>query len=83
MSGLERKYLITKADGSAVDKNFYGFVLRLDEDGDKDYVNASIKALRTFAYTIRKTHPKLADDLLELVTASEANNGRGLPCGED
>lgn len=83
MSGLKDKYRITKASGAPVDKNFYGFVLRLDEDGDKEYVEASIKALQTFAFTIRKTHPKLAEDLLELVSTAQANNGRGLPCGDD
>lgn len=83
MSGLADKYLITKADGTPVDKNFYGFVLRLDPDGDPAFVNASIKALEVFAFNIRDANPHLAEDLFELCEHAKNNKGSELSCGDE
>ena len=60
--GLKIKYLLAKADGSPVDELGIYFVLKLNSDHE-DHRNASLAGARAYADEIRKTIPKLADDL--------------------
>lgn len=64
-NGLYLKYNITKSSGEPLAPTFEGFVLRLDSDGDKAHVRASLKALMTYADEIERHLPELANDLRE------------------
>ena len=69
MDGLIQKYNITKADGSAVDKNARYFVLRVDDCKEEDdkitlaHRKACKKALGMYMYEMRSILPELVDDL--------------------
>ncbi|MFW6272247.1 MAG: hypothetical protein ACOC2U_00490 [bacterium] len=64
--GLYNKYIIKKTNGKPIDPNSDYFVLRLD-DGckDKKHLEASRKALLTYAEEIKDHLPKLSKDLIE------------------
>ena len=57
MSGLYRKYIITKADGSPTDPKADYFVLRLDTDPRARH------AARTYARDVESKNPELAADI--------------------
>lgn len=57
--GLYRKYIVKKANGTEIDKNADYFVLRLDTD------KYAREAIMYYAALIRKSNPKLAEDLME------------------
>lgn len=61
--GLYQKYFIQKTNGKPVDSNAEYFVLRLDKDGEKNHVNACLKALKVYASEIEQYIPKLSADL--------------------
>lgn len=61
MKGLFQKYLIHKADGSAVDPDADYFVLRLDKD-----LHAR-QAATAYAFSVRQENPALAKDILDKV----------------
>jgi len=68
MKGLYGKYIIKKANGNPLAPNFYAIVLRIDGG---IYLDACRAGVATFAKTVRKDNPRLANDielkLLELV----------------
>ena len=64
-SGLHRKYVVSKADGSPVDEDAVYFVLRVDSGGQTDHVEASRAAMKEYALKIRYFLPKLAADILK------------------
>lgn len=61
--GLIHKYNVTKANGTPTDPGAYYFVLRIDNGGEFEHVQACRKALQVYADNIRKTLPLLAEDL--------------------
>lgn len=66
--GLHKKYFIQKINENGLeplDKGFEGFVLRLDEGGDKKHVDACRKAILTYAEEIKNYLPELSKDLFE------------------
>lgn len=60
-NGLHLKYIISKADGSKIDPSAEYFVLRLDEKGDKEHVEASKVAILAYADMI--SNVDLANDI--------------------
>lgn len=58
-------------DLEPLDKNFEGFVLRLDKNGDLNHVNASRKAILTYAEEIKDYLPELSKDLIEKYKETE------------
>lgn len=69
--GLYNKYIISKTDGSEVDKDAKYFVLRYD-DKQKNKVNmkASLEAIKTYAEIIDETNEFLAYDLMKIYNAN-------------
>lgn len=69
--GLYGKYHITKADGSAVDKNAEYFVLRLDSNDTQGIPEiiahriASRNAIVKYAELVKDELPQLSKELLE------------------
>ncbi len=63
--GLYLKYRLSKSDGRSVNPEAEYFVLRLDEGGNREHVEASRKALKTYAKEIGKFLPKLQQDIME------------------
>jgi len=63
--GLHQKYLISKVDGSDIDTEAEYFVLRIDKAGERNHVNACLKALKVYSNEIENSIPKLANDLRE------------------
>lgn len=61
--GLLRKYIITRADGGQLDPAFEAFVLRLDDGGDPQHVEACRKAIMAYAMAIQSHLPALALDI--------------------
>lgn len=62
--GLHQRYIISKTDGSPVDKGAEYFVLRLDDGGgDPAHVMACRVAVLAYAQAIQAHLPKLARDL--------------------
>ena len=69
MTGLYKKYHITKADGSPCDKDANYFVLRLDKDQ-----HARVAAL-AYAESVRDENPEFARDIradVELIDRAHA-----------
>ena len=65
-SGLHRKYIIKKSDGSLVDPDAEYFVLRLDVNGkDEKHTKACRKALMLYAEEIKDHLPVLSKDLID------------------
>ncbi len=64
-TGLKKKYIVTKADGSAVDPDAQYFVLRIDTD------RCARLALRTYARAIEWENPSLADGLFRLLAEKQ------------
>ena len=52
-------------DLEPLDNGFEGFVLRLDEGGDPNHVEACRKAILTYADEIKGYLPELSKDLIE------------------
>ncbi len=65
-TGLKKKYIVTKADGSSVDPDAQYFVLRIDTD------RCARLALRTYARAIEWENPSLADGIFRWLTESRA-----------
>ncbi len=61
--GLYGKYILYKADGSPVDPDARYFVLRLDEKGEPNHVQASRRAVELYAYEIEDSHRQLSRNL--------------------
>lgn len=62
--GFNRRYCVTKADGSPVDPDAQYFVLRLDSGcKDADHLKACRLALAVYAANIKGTAPQLASEL--------------------
>lgn len=62
-----KQYVVSKSDGSRLDTTADYFVLRFDYgNGNSKHVNASRKAIITYAKSIKNHLPKLADELLML-----------------
>ena len=78
--GLHRKFNVTKADGSPVDPGAEYFLLRLDEDADPKYREASKLAILTFAGAIETTIPKLAADIRERYGFQTLDRSNDAPC---
>tara|TARA_R110000850_G_scaffold265835_1_gene395893 strand:- start:58 stop:294 length:237 start_codon:yes stop_codon:yes gene_type:complete len=70
--GLKQKYNIQKVDGRPVDENAKYFVLRYDcNQLNKDFEQASKKALLVFAEHIESTIPELAYDLRSEISQNQ------------
>ena len=65
MDGLYNKYVVSKSNGNKVDENAEYFVLRLDENGEKNHVDACKKAILVYAENIKEFLPKLSEDLIQ------------------
>lgn len=68
-NGLHQKYIVSKADGTPIDKDAIYFVLRVD-DGAKDqgHLEACREALFTYASHMLRHNIVLANDLLDLLS---------------
>lgn len=62
--GLHAKYVISKTNGMPVDPEAEYFVLRLDDQGDKEHVEACRTAILEYARKIEHFIPDLASDLI-------------------
>ena len=62
--GLYKKYNITKTNGQSIDNKAEYFVLRLDNNGEVNHVNACKKAILTYADSIKEFLPELSNDLI-------------------
>jgi hypothetical protein len=62
--GLYQKYIINKANGEALDPNFYAIVLRID--GGR-YVDACRNGALAFAAEVRSLNEQLAHDIYQKV----------------
>lgn len=74
--GIRMKYIIHKADGSPCNPNACYFVLRLDSEGDPDFVEACRLAMSVFADQIDPSIPALASDIRACLTELDRP-----PCG--
>lgn len=55
-TGLHRRYIVTKADGTPCDPDAFYFVLRLDSGGDdKQHIKACRAAARAYWTAIRES----------------------------
>jgi hypothetical protein len=63
--GLLHKYNITKTNGHPMDIDAEYFVLRLDDKGEKNHVNACRKAILIYANEIKEYLPELSKELIE------------------
>ena len=87
--GLHLRYLISKVDGTPVDREAEYFVLRLDEKGnDPLHIAACRKAIMVYAEEIKNHLPELSYDLIlrysgKGCAATEAGTciGRCVDCG--
>lgn len=61
--GLYNKYIITRRDGTPIDRGNEYFVLKLDGYGNFNHIDACRAALMTYADEIESHNPKLAKDL--------------------
>jgi hypothetical protein len=66
--GLEKKFIVSKVDGSEVDPLAQYFVLRVDEDPH------ALTALKAYAQSVKEDNPKLAEDLDLWITLIELKN---------
>ena len=64
-NGLYNKYNLSKSNGNPLDDNSEYFVLRLDANGEKHHVDASRKAILTYAKEIEEYLPQLSEDLIK------------------
>lgn len=63
--GFHQRYYIEKLNGEPIDEGAEYFVLRLDEGGDPEHVQACRAAIIEYARIIRHFVPGLAHDLIE------------------
>lgn len=68
--GLVKRYVVSKADGSATDPRAFYFVLRLDEFGtDPEHIAACRCAARCYAANAPKHLAKMAKELNDMLDA--------------
>lgn len=63
--GLYQNYRISHGDGRPVEPTFEGFVLRLDQGGDRTHVAACREAMLTYGVAIQRKQPQLAIDIFK------------------
>ena len=61
--GLYRKYKIERTDGTLINPENEYFILKVKGVGDQKHIDASRKAVITYAEEIRRELPELANEL--------------------
>jgi len=73
-TGLINKYILSKTDGSDIDKNAKYFCLRYyTYQKDKTHMTACQNALLTYADNIKEHLPELAKDLKSIINSINNN----------
>ena len=62
-NGLYRKYKIERTDGTLINPENEYFILKVKGVGDQKHIDASRKAVITYAEEMRRELPELANDL--------------------
>jgi len=65
VSGEIEHYQFSRMDGTEIDDNFEGFVIRLDEGAEPNHRRAGLRAVMAYAEEIAKTEPALAEEIRE------------------
>ncbi len=63
--GIQKKYIISRLDGTPINPENKYFILKVDGIGDPEHILASRKAILEYAKAIEHHIPELAKDIFK------------------